>query len=191
MSQNEEWGDPSCEMKMMGILGGRRVALHCYASGYVHICTYCCELSWPCLCCANGCSHGCWCQEMAMLNQRYDCCDFVLCACGTECPRGAIIVFALETNDPCLGSEPMLTEKKTKTGKRSSFIVVGFWTKSGVCQTRFLLKWEFPASLGLVKWKGKAARWGPKSKIYNEIFVWMKCQKRGLAVKPWKNIGNE
>lgn len=54
---------------------------------------------------------------MAVLNQRYDCYDFVLCDCGIECPRGVIIVFALETNEPCLGSEPMLTEKKTKREK--------------------------------------------------------------------------
>lgn len=161
MSQNGEWEDPSCEMKMMGILGGSWEALHCYAMYiYVHIAG---ELSWPCLCCANGCSCGCWCQEMAMLNQRYDCCDLVLCDCGPECPRGAIIIFALETNDPCLGSEPMLTGKKKTTGKRSSFTVMGFWTKSGVCETWCLLKCEFPASLGLVKWKGKAASGGPKS----------------------------
>lgn len=68
-------------------------------------------------------------------------------------------VFALETNDPCLGSDPRVTEE---TGKKILLSFCRLWTKSGVRKSCRLLRRESPApqEAGFSEVEGKSCKMG-------------------------------
>lgn len=94
-------------------------------------------------------------------------------------------VFTLETNDLCLGSDPTVTEETGKKKKISSLVFASFRpnlvaVKVAVCSNVNPLCCR---GLGLVRWKGKAARWALKGESLLWNFDWMKCQKHSLAAR--------
>ena len=133
-------------------------------------------------CCGDICSHSQHCWEMTVLNQRYNCYDFVAHDGGSEHPRGTIIACFCIRNQWTV-SDPTVTEETGE--KKILHSICGLWTKSGVCKSRCLLKHESPAlqGAGFSEVEGKSYKWALKGESLWWNFDWMRCQKHSLAAK--------
>lgn len=186
MSWNAEREKPGCEMRIRDVHRGLWVALQCYSSGgcrdpksYIYM--YNDELLWSWCCCGDVCSHNQHCWEMTGLNQRYNCYDFVHHDGGSEHPRGTIIACSCIRNQCSVFR--VWFNSYWRNRKKILLSFCRLRTKSGVCKSCSNVNPLRCGGLGLVRWKGKAARWALKGKSLLGNFDWMRCQKHSLAAK--------